>query len=147
MKFADDLLPSRETNWYRIGLQKPMPPRIQADGVDSISTGGVARARNFRRMQNPVERKLWQLLRDRRLKGHKFRRQFPVGDFVADFCCLDKRLIVEIDGGYHEGVAEADQARQQTLEALGFRIVRFWASEVIREPEHVLERILYFLQE
>src|SRR5690349_24588077 len=58
--------------------------------------------RNFRRQQTPAEQALWELLSDRRLDGLKFRRQFPITIFIADFCCFDLKLVVEVDGGVHE---------------------------------------------
>ena len=58
------------------------------------------------------ERRLWALLRDRRLKGLKFRRQRPIGPFFADFCCLDPKLVVEVDGVSHDGRGDRDRARE-----------------------------------
>jgi very-short-patch-repair endonuclease len=123
-----------------------MSPRTRPDSADSNAPGAITRARNLRRAQTPVERKLWWILRDRRLSHYKFRRQLPVGDYIADFCCLEKRLIVEVDGDYHSNISEADHMRQQTLEALGFRVARFLATEVMRDPEAVRDRILALLQ-
>jgi len=80
-------------------------------------------------------------LRDRRLQGIKFRRQRPVGRYVADFCCLEVKLILELDGGQHALQVEADQARTRYLEREGFRVLRFWDNDVASNIDGVLERI------
>ena len=78
-----------------------------------------------------AEDRLWHELRDRRLDRIKFRRQVPVGKYVADFACLEARLIVEIDGSQHAD-SDSDQARKTELEARGFRVLRFWNDDVLR---------------
>ena len=87
-----------------------------------------------------AERKLWYGLRDRRLAGLKFVRQMPVDRYVADFCCREARLIVEVDGSQH---AESlrDRVRDERLSALGFRVVRFWNHDVLRDLPMVLDTI------
>jgi very-short-patch-repair endonuclease len=87
---------------------------------------------------------LWQLLRDRRFAGIKFRRQVPVSRYVADFCCLDFRMIVELDGAVHESEAQRDhdENRDGYLEALGFRVLRFPNARILQTPEAVLTEIL-----
>jgi very-short-patch-repair endonuclease len=87
-----------------------------------------------------VERKLWLAVRDRRLGGFKFRRQATIGPFIVDFLCVEKRLIVELDGGQHE--EETDARRTAYLEAQGYSVMRFWNNEVIGSFESVLETIL-----
>ncbi|HTO28734.1 MAG TPA: DUF559 domain-containing protein [Devosia sp.] len=94
----------------------------------------------MRRNSTDVETILWQELRDRRLGGHKFRRQATVGPYVADFLCAEKRLIVELGGGQH-GV-EADARRTAELVRLGYRVIRFWNNELTENRDAVLERIL-----
>src|SRR5713226_1125458 len=89
------------------------------------------RARRMRREMTDVERKLWGLLRDRRLADAKFRRQLPIGNFIADFCCLDRRLIVELDGGQHAEQEAADASRSRFLAEEGFRVLRFWNEQVL----------------
>ena len=83
---------------------------------------------------------MWQHLRNRQLGGHKFRRQASVGGSVADFLCAEKRLIVELDGSQHS--EEADAARTAQLERHGYRVIRFWNSDVNENLDAVLERIL-----
>jgi very-short-patch-repair endonuclease len=80
-------------------------------------------ARALRRMTPSMEKYLWKLLRDRRLEGLKFRRQFPIGPYVLDFVCLHHRLIVEADGPFHD--PEHDAKRDAWLAAQGFRVLRF----------------------
>jgi very-short-patch-repair endonuclease len=92
-----------------------------------------------------AERALWFALRDRRFAGHKFRRQWTFGVYVADFCCIASRLIIEVDGGQHE-VAK-DARRTAELNRLGYRVVRFWNDEVLRNLEGVLEAINISLRE
>ncbi|MEX0803671.1 MAG: endonuclease domain-containing protein [Candidatus Binatia bacterium] len=99
------------------------------------------RARQLRRNQTDAEQALWARLRDRQLCGAKFRRQHPIGPFVADFCCPQRKVVVELDGGQHAEEITADQKRSRFLEAQGFRVLRFWNHDVLRNTEAVLERI------
>ena len=99
------------------------------------------RARHLRRDQTDAERKLWLRLRDRQVKGAKFRRQHPMGRYVADFCCPDRMLVVELDGGQHLAQAEADQRRTAFLRELGYRVLRFWDNDVLAETDVVLQQI------
>ncbi len=85
---------------------------------------------------------LWLQLRDRRLGGAKFRRQHPVGDYVADFACPERRLVVELDGSQHMEQETADAERTAALFGSGFRVLRFWDNEVLTAMQSVLERIL-----
>ncbi len=78
---------------------------------------------------------------------HKFRRQHPVPPYVADFACLERGLIVEVDGGQHSGQEVADAARTGVLEARGFRVIRVWNNEVLGNLEGVLAFILRALEE
>jgi len=101
-----------------------------------------AAARGLRRQQTRSESTLWNALRGRNLTGYKFRRQHPLGPFVVDFYCDQQRLAVEIDGRIHELTQEADLQRQQTLESLGVRFLRFPAAQVETDLETVLLGIL-----
>ena len=103
------------------------------------------RARKLRRQQTDVETKLWMRLRDRQLNGAKFRRQHPIGPYIVDFCCPDRELIVEIDGGQHAEQASADQIRTNFLEAAGYRVVRFWNHEALEQMDAILEEIVRLL--
>jgi very-short-patch-repair endonuclease len=92
----------------------------------------LARARSLRRAQTEAERKLWRLLHSRRLGAAKFRRNYPIDNFFADFCCIKARLIIELDGGQHADEAQAayDRRRTEHLRARGFTVIRFWNGEI-----------------
>jgi very-short-patch-repair endonuclease len=99
------------------------------------------KARQLRRDQTDAEQALWGRLRDRQICDAKFRRQHPIGPFVADFCCPQQKLIVELDGGQHAEAIAEDEKRSLFLEAQGYRVVRFWNHEVLTNTDGVLERI------
>ncbi|MBN6103680.1 endonuclease domain-containing protein [Xanthomonas sp. CFBP 8703] len=86
-----------------------------------------------------AERKLWSCLRGGQLQGFKFRRQYPVPPYVADFCCVASRLIVELDGSQHG--EPRDAARTRWLESQGWRIVRFWNNDVLLSTDAVIQVI------
>ena len=99
-------------------------------------------ARELRKRQTDAERKLWTRLRDRRLGGFKFHRQYRIGPFISDFCCFEKRLVVEVDGGQHSESADADENRTVYLSSQGYRVIRFWNGEVLKSVDEVCEEIL-----
>jgi adenine-specific DNA-methyltransferase len=99
------------------------------------------KARQLRRNQTDAEQALWARLRDRQLSGAKFRRQHPIGPFVADFCCSEQKLVVELDGGQHAVEIAGDRKRSRFLEAQGYRVLRFWNHDVLKDTVAVLERI------
>ncbi|MGH7405402.1 MAG: endonuclease domain-containing protein [Candidatus Methylomirabilales bacterium] len=99
------------------------------------------RARRLRRDQTEAEHRLWARLRARQLCGVKFRRQHPIGRFIADFCCLERGLVVELDGGQHAAQVEADQKRSEFLARCGYRVLRFWDNEVMEDMDAVLQQI------
>ena len=82
----------------------------------------------------------------RQMNGHKFRRQYAIKDFIIDFVCIERKLAVELDGSQHAMQSEYDAARTGTLEAQGYRVLRFWNNEVFEEMESVLEVILAALE-
>jgi|SRR5579871_4606844 len=98
-------------------------------------------ARTLRRNQTEAEKKLWRYLRSREFQGVKFRRQQPLGHYVVDFCSLEKRLIVELDGGQHALNQDEDAKRTQYLKKSGYKVICFWNNEVLENIEGVLERI------
>ena len=102
-------------------------------------------ARPLRRQMTDAERTMWFALRDRRLGGFKFKRQWTIGQYVADFCCIERRLIVEVDGGQHS--IEEDAARTQSLNEAGYRVVRFWNNEVHGNLDGVLTSLLAELEQ
>jgi very-short-patch-repair endonuclease len=103
-------------------------------------------ARRMRREPTDAEAAMWRLLRDRRLAPFKFRRQVPVQDFILDFVCFERRIVIEIDGSQHASSAR-DAAREDVLMAEGFRIARYWNNDVLLQPSAVLEDILVKLAE
>lgn len=88
-----------------------------------------------------AEALMWKLLRNRRVAGAKFRRQHPMGRFILDFYCDEKKLAVELDGGQHAEAVEYDQARDAWLRQRGVRVLRFWNNHVLGETEAVMEVI------
>lgn len=104
------------------------------------------RARDLRARQTKAESLLWYVLRGRRLCGLKFRRQFPIGPFIADFACIETKLVVEIDGGYHDYVYEDDDSRQQKIEAAGWNVIRFSNEDVLDDVEAVGIAIAKYLE-
>jgi very-short-patch-repair endonuclease len=96
--------------------------------------------RAFRRNETDPERTMWLLLRDRRLGGIKFRRQVPIGRYVADFAAIEHRLVIELDGGQHADSA-SDMRRDAFLAAEGWRVLRFWNNDAMRNRAGVLEMI------
>jgi very-short-patch-repair endonuclease len=103
----------------------------------------LERAKTLRGTMSDEERILWMLLRDRRFAGFKFRRQVPLGEFVADFVCYERKLIVELDGSQHAAPEQAafDAKRTLVLEAAGFRVVRIWTSDLFKERDGVMEML------
>ena len=99
-----------------------------------------AKARELRRSLTD-ERKLWHLLRSRQLSHLKFRRQVPLGSWIADFVSYEHKIVVEADGGQHVD-SEHDRVRDSDLAARGFRVLRFWNNDILTNTNGVLERIL-----
>lgn len=103
----------------------------------------TAFARNQRQTAGLAERHLWHCLRARKIDGHQFRRQHPVGPYFADFACDRLRLILEIDGGIHQRdeVVLKDHLRQAALEALGWTVLRFTNDTVLTRPDRIISAI------
>ena len=104
------------------------------------------KARELRIHMTDAERRLWAVLRGRRLQGYKFRRQHPVGPFILDFACIEHRLVIEADGGQHSDNA-ADERRTAWLARRGWRVLRFWNNEILSSTEGVQEAVLEALAE
>ena len=107
----------------------------------TIDIKKAARAQSLRQVDNDAEHAMWQELRGRRLNGYKFVRQFPLGNYFADFACRDKRLIVELDGSQHADSAY-DRLRDDFTARLGWSILRVWSADIFTEREAVLETIV-----
>ena len=95
----------------------------------------------LRSEQTPAEYKLWNRLRRKDLAGYKFKRQVIIGQYIVDFSCFEKKLIIEVDGGHHSEQEEYDKVRTEFLEAEGYRVMRFWNNDVMNNMDSVLDDI------
>ncbi len=127
--------------WARDGL----PPSGEAWG--RVGEGGAPVtherrlfARSLRLAATDAERKLWGRLRGRQLAGAYFRRQHPVGPYVADLLCAALKLVVEVDGGQHVG-SDRDAKRDAWFAAQGYLVLRFWNNEVLRDTDAVAAKV------
>jgi len=106
-------------------------------------------ARKLRKNSTEQERIMWKLLRNRKFKNLKFKRQVPVGNYVADFLCEEKKLIIEIDGGQHnesENIIK-DNTRTKYFESEGYNIIRFWNNEVTENLSGVYDKLSKIVEE
>jgi very-short-patch-repair endonuclease len=113
----------------------------------TVRAGNVTktqRARELRKVENEAEQALWSELRARRLNGHKFVRQMPIGPYFADFACRKACLVVEVDGSQHVGRTQ-DRFRDETMKTNGWSILRFWHTDVLMERKAMLETIVAVL--
>jgi very-short-patch-repair endonuclease len=115
------------------------------DGQTNRKIIGNKLQRKLRNAPTDAEHRLWQYLRNRQLEGCKFRRQHPFGDYILDFACLERKVVVELDGGQHADNVRYDSARTSYLERCGYRVLRFWNNEVFENIEGVVEVILNML--
>jgi very-short-patch-repair endonuclease len=106
-------------------------------GADVTKT---TRARRLRRSSTDAEARLWNRIRSRALGGYKFVRQEPIGRYIVDFVCRERRLIIELDGGQH-ATDQRDAERDEWLAGRRYRVLRFWNNDVMRNIEGVLETI------
>ena len=106
-----------------------------------------SQAQQLRHRSTEAELRLWRALRSRQIAGAKFRRQHSVPPFIVDFVCLEKKLVIEVDGGQHLQQAERDGKRTAFLESHGFRVLRFWNHDVLQQTKVVLEVICLALTE
>ena len=98
-------------------------------------------AKQLRQNMTDAEQLLWRYLRAHRLNGQKFRRQHPIGPYVVDFVHLGAKLIIEADGGQHN-LSEGDAVRDKWLISQGFKVMRFWNSDILNNTDAVLTTIL-----
>jgi very-short-patch-repair endonuclease len=101
----------------------------------------LANAKSLRSNQTEAEARLWYHLRAHRFMGLKFKRQKPVGRYIADFVCWERRLIIELDGGQHAEQVTYDQQRDAWLRSEGYTVLRFWNNDVMHQMDGVLEQI------
>jgi very-short-patch-repair endonuclease len=108
----------------------------------------IDRAQQLRKISTEAESLLWIRLRNKKLEGLKFRRQHPIGRFIVDFYCHEKRLVVEVDGGIHNEaeIKERDEGREDELRSFGLAILRFTNEEVINNMKMVLEKLKESIQ-
>jgi len=121
-----------------IGDSNNLLPPLQGwdGGVNTKS------ARALRKNLTEAEQRLWQQLKRRQIATVKFRRQQPIGPFMVDFVCFERRVIVEVDGGQHAEQAAYDEQRTCGLEAQGYRVLRFWNNDVLANTKAVAQAIL-----
>jgi len=106
-----------------------------------MKSNSVEFAKSLRKNQTGAEAKLWSRLRNRQLAGRKFRRQFPIAGYAADFACIEAKLVIELDGGQHADAAMYDSRRTSEFEACGFFVLRFWNGDVLKDVEAVMATI------
>ncbi len=106
----------------------------------------MRRAANLRKNMTDAERKLWHYL-ERSQLGVRFRRQHAIGNFIVDFCCIKKKIIVELDGSQHLDLQEYDEERTKYLKSRGYRVIRFWNHDVMNDIDGVILAITYALEE
>jgi lysyl-tRNA synthetase class 2 len=95
----------------------------------------------MRKKPTPAEATLWRLLRNGNLGGFKFRRQHPIDQFLADFCCPQHWLAIELDGPIHDRQVEEDAVRQEYIQRMGYRVTRFSNEDVLKNPQGAMRRI------
>jgi len=100
----------------------------------------------LRKKSTPAERKLWSRIRDDQL-GVTFRRQHAVGNYIPDFCCPKAKLIIELDGSQHLEQEEYDNERTRYLESLGYKVIRFWNNEVMKNVDSVILAVMNALED
>ncbi|MER9583763.1 endonuclease domain-containing protein [Mesorhizobium sp. M0276] len=113
-------------------------------GHDLVPSRQRKNAKSMRRVMTDAELKLWNELRAHRLMGLSFRRQVPIGPYIVDFACSDKKLIIEVDGSQHADAEhfERDSERSAYLKSSGWTILRFWNDDVIRDIDNVCQHIV-----
>jgi very-short-patch-repair endonuclease len=102
----------------------------------------ISHARHLRKNLTDAEQKLWRHIRNRQIKGFRFRRQAPIGNYIVDFVCFEKKLIIELDGGQHSEQQEYDHHRSLWLKSKGYTVIRFWNNDVLNNIEGIMEVIL-----
>lgn len=105
-------------------------------------------ARNLRQNQTPQEQKLWSILRNRQLCNLKFKRQYPIGNYIVDFVCKERKIIIEVDGGQHNSIdiIAYDEERTKYLKSLGFKVIRFWNNEIDDNMEGIYAKLKELLE-
>ena len=121
-------------------MLKALPPPRGGRVGERVNTLGQidSFAKDLRKNSTDTERALWKYLRAKRFEGLKFRRQEPIGKYIVDFVCFERRVIIECDGGQHALQTERDEERDRWFENQGYRVLRFWDNDVLKNSEGVL---------
>jgi len=128
------------------------PPSRRRGGKGERKKMGIPlhikqRARRMRKEMTDAERAVWMKLRGKQLFGYGFRRQHPIGNYIVDFVCIERGIIVELDGGQHLEQTDYDAQRTAWLEGQGYRVLRFWNHEALTELDAVVDAIARALDE
>jgi very-short-patch-repair endonuclease len=107
----------------------------------------MRRAGELRKEPTPAERKLWAYLRGDKLLGYNFRRQHAIGKYIPDFCSIEAKLVVELDGSQHLQQEEYDTKRTQWLESQGYKVIRFWNGDIMKNMDGVILAIINALED
>ena len=129
----------QSSRWGDIGAAPPSRP--WSDGRRQYTPKAQRHAQAMRQNQTSPEGLLWYYLRNKQLGGYKFRRQQPIGPYIADFACLPEKLLIELDGGQHADPTAPDAQRDRFLRQQGYRVLRFWNHDVFADCFGVLERV------
>ena len=116
-----------------------MPPRRSTPKI-------LHQAGELRKQTTPAEKKLWAYLRLMREDGIRFRRQYAIGTYITDFCAPRKKIIIELDGSQHLDQEEYDDERTKYLESQGYKVIRFWNNQVMKDIDDVMKEILFALE-
>ena len=106
----------------------------------------VEKARELRNNATPAEKYLWTCLKGKQIRGFDFDRQTPIDNYIVDFCCKELKVVIELDGKYHELQPEKDLNRQKRLESFGLKIIRFEELQVLNDVETVVKEIGYWVR-
>lgn len=137
------------TNLHASVAGTPETPLPQAGGAGGgrFKPRDTARAKELRNSATPAERALWRALSNRKLSGHKFSRQMPIGHYFADFMCREAKLTIEIDGHSHDVRQEHDRQRDRLITEQGFAVLRFSNDDVLGNLDGVVQAIAAALDE
>lgn len=130
-------------------MQEHIPSPLMGEGGGYAAGEGaltLSRAKALRKNMTEAEQTLWYHLRAKRFVNYKFKRQSPIGKYIAGFICFKARLIIEVDGSQHARQAEYDKVREHWLASQGFTVLRFWNNEVMTDTKTVFDAIWFCLQ-